>query len=103
MVTMDPALSVEALQCEVAFYRAQCWAPNTVKTYSVHRKSYLSFCARLRLDPVPASPQLLCMYAAFLAKRLRYSSVKQYLNIIRVLHLEWGLPNPLQDSFHLKY
>ena len=41
-------------------------------------------------------------YAAFLARRLKPSSVKQYLNIIRRLHLECNLDNPCADSWYLK-
>lgn len=41
------------------------------------------------------------MYAALLARSLKYSSVKQYLNIVRILHLDWGLPNPMEDNFPL--
>ena len=29
------------------------------------------------------------------------TTIKQYMNIIRLLHLEWGLNNPLQDHFKL--
>lgn len=36
-----------------------------------------------------------------LARTLKFSSVKQYMNIIRLLHLEWDLPNPMQDNFRL--
>ena len=51
---------------------------------------------------VPATTQTICLYASFLARSLKYNSVKQYLNIVRILHLEWGLPNPLLDNFHLR-
>lgn len=51
--------------------------------------------------PVPATTEVLCQYAAMLARSLKYASVKQYLNIVRLLHLEWNLPNPLKDNFHL--
>ena len=30
---------------------------------------------------------------------MKYDSIKQYLNIIHLLHLEWGLPNPLHGNF----
>ena len=51
--------------------------------------------------PVPASSVTICRYAAFLARTIKYNSVKQYLNIIRLLHNEWGLINPLKDNFQL--
>ena len=52
--------------------------------------------------PVPATTDILCKYAAMLARSLKYNSVKQYMNIIRILHLEWDLPNPLLDNFRLR-
>ena len=50
-------------------------------------------------SPVPATSLTLCRYATFLARSLKFNSIKQYLNIVRLLHLEWGLPNPLKDNF----
>ena len=41
------------------------------------------------------------MYSACLARRLRPASVRQYLNIVRVMHLEAGLSNPLKDSWFI--
>ena len=51
--------------------------------------------------PVPASPLLLCRYVAFLSRRLKYSSLKQYLNIVGLLYKEWGMASPL-DSYQLR-
>ena len=54
------------------------------------------------LPPVPASEKLISLYAVFLARRLKPASVKQYLNIIRILHLECGYVNPIKDSSLVK-
>lgn len=97
---MDTTL--QALQAEVDFYRTICWSGNTKRTYASHRRAYLAFCAKTGLSPVPATTNTICLYAAYLARRLKFSSIKQYLNIIRILHLEWQLPNPMLDNFHLK-
>ena len=53
-------------------------------------------------SPVPASSKLLCRYVTFLARKLCYSSIKQYINIIRIIHAEWGYPNPCLDDYELK-
>lgn len=53
-------------------------------------------------NPIPATPLNICRYAAFLARRLSSNSIPKYLNIIRLLSLECGLPNPLQDNWQLK-
>ena len=90
------------LDRKVSFYKELCFSLNTKKAYTVHRKTYIAFCNSIGANPVPATTQLLCRYAAFLARKLKYTSIKQYFNIIRLLHSEWGLPNPCQDNFHLK-
>ena len=51
---------------------------------------------------MPASEQTIAQYAAYLARCLKPSSVKQYLNIIRILHLECGHPHPFKDSWYVK-
>ena len=90
------------LKAEVSYYRSMNFAENTKKTYLTHLNSYLQFCDRLHILPVPASEENIAKYAAFLARRLKPSSVKQYLNIIRVLHLECGKDHPYKDSWVVK-
>lgn len=53
-------------------------------------------------NPIPASSQQLCRYAAFLARRLSSTSIPKYLNVVRLMSLECGLPNPLQDDWQLR-
>lgn len=50
-------------------------------------------------SPVPVQPHHLLHYAAFLARSLKAASVRSYLNIIGILHKEFGLPNPLLDNW----
>ena len=49
--------------------------------------------------PVPADNLTLCRYVAYLACRLSYQSIPKYLNIIRLQHLELGLPNPMDNNY----
>jgi hypothetical protein len=51
---------------------------------------------------VPASQETLCCYVAFLARSLSPSSISGYLNIIRILHLDAGLTNPLADNWQVQ-
>ena len=53
-------------------------------------------------QPVPVQQAHLLQYAAFLARKLKPSSIRSYLNIIGILHKEFGLPNPLIDNWALK-
>ena len=50
---------------------------------------------------VPADPATICRYAAMLARSHKFASIRPYLNIIRILHLEWGLQDPLKDNYSL--
>ena len=86
----------------MANYRAATFEDSTKKTYASHRNAYYAFCRDMNLPPVPASEKTLALYAAYLARRLKSSSVKQYLNIVRIMHLECGLANPAKDSWYLK-
>lgn len=90
------------LKREVAGYRALNFADSTKKTYQTHLNSYLQFCDSMNILPVPASEQTVAQYAAFLARRIKPASVKQYLNIIRILHLECGEQHPYRDSWYVK-
>lgn len=83
-------------------YRSRAFAVGTKTTYGTHLKSYLHFCETFGYVPVPVTSRVLCRYTAFLAERLRFSSIVQYLNIIRLLHVEHGLSNPLLDNWSLK-
>ena len=94
-------MDVRRLDRLVTDFQSVAFAANTVKTYRTHRRAYLSFCARLHCQPVPASPLLLCRYVAFLSTRLCFNSIKQYLNIVALMHKECGLPSPLGNCFQL--
>ena len=45
---------------------------------------------------------MICQYAAFLARSLKVTSIKNYLGVISLLHKEFGLTNPLTDNWPLK-
>ena len=64
-------------------------------------KAYLDFCAKLCIDVVPISQTDLGRYIAFLSRRLSFSSVRQYLNVVKLIHLESGLRNPLENNWYV--
>ena len=88
------------LAAKVAVYRSATFAENTRRTYKSQLKSYLQFCAKIEECPVPVNVHTLCAYAAYLSDRLKPSSVRQYLNVVRLIHVECGFENPL-DSWLL--
>ena len=66
--------------------------------YRTHFNSYMRFCNFMGDSPFPATCLAICQYAASLARSLKFSSVKNYLNTIGLLHKEFGLNNPLTDN-----
>ena len=78
-------------------YKASCYAESTKATYRSCLKAYLRFCLYFGLQPVPASKISVLAYLAYLARSLKPSSIPNYLNVVRLVHLEAGFPNPLQD------
>ena len=97
---------VHAPRCPIgpwdSSYRAQLFADSTKITYEKHRDTYLRFCYYMGYPPAPVDQSHLLQYAAFLARSLKPSSIRGYLNIIGILHKEFGFPNPLLDNWPLK-
>ena len=72
---------------------------STQSTYASQLKAFGKFCVKYEINPVPLSAWDICRYIAYLADFLCYSSIVQYLNVIRIIHEEAGLPNPIPNNF----
>ena len=81
--------------------RDQVFASSTRMIYSSQSKLYLTFCQLTNVCLVPLSVDNACRYIAFLSHRLCFNSIKQYLNVVRVMHLEAGHSNPFHNSWHV--
>ena len=90
------------LDSEVASFRQATFAESTQRTYLSQIRTFIRFCIYFGYTPVPASAETIVRYSVFLARTYVASSVKQYLNVVRIIHLDRGLKNPLEGSFHLK-
>ena len=99
--SIDTSLE-EELQSEVYHFRSHTFANSTKHLYRTYRDSFLRFCFFMGFNPVPADSNTICLYAAFLTRSLKFSSVNNYLGVIALLHKEFGLPNPLTDNWVLK-
>jgi hypothetical protein len=86
---------------EAKNFKRSYFALSTQKTYRSQLRRFLQFCLDFDCVPVPASQETLLCYAAYLACSLSASSIPNYLNVIRLLHLEAGLVNPLEGNFEL--
>lgn len=53
----------------------------------------------MNLLPVPVSDVVVAKYASYLARRLSANSVRQYLNVVRLLHQECNEDNPCNSWF----
>ena len=50
---------------------------------------------------VPLSQDNACRYIAFSSERLSYNFNKQYINVVRILHLEAGHVNPFLTCWQI--
>lgn len=87
------------LDREVQRYRLAALSSNTKAAYRVHRDSFLRFCAFFSYKPVPASSQTISRFVTFLARTLKPQSVRTYLAGVRLLHIELGFPNPIENCW----
>ena len=66
-------------------------------SYKSQLRAYLRFCLFFGYTPVPCRAIHLLRYIVFLARTLSTRSIPNYLNVVRLLHLQYGYPNPLED------
>jgi hypothetical protein len=83
----------------VGNFRSSRFAESTKRTYTQYLVSYARYCKRMNISLVPLSSVNLGRYVAYLSGHLKFGSIQNYLSIIRLLHLEAGLPNPLQSYY----
>ena len=82
-------------------------ASSTRRSYESAQRKFLEFCRWsqcLHADDsaLPASEWTLMLFATYLAKTIKASSIKVYLAGIRSLHIENGFPNPLTECLRLE-
>ena len=92
----------QELTSEVFNFRLHTIADTTKHSYRSYRDSFLRFRLLMGFTPLPSDICTVCLYAAFLACSLKFSSFNNYLGIIALLHKEFNLPNPLSDNWVLK-
>lgn len=90
------------LEAELSTFRGQTFAANTQKTYATHMRAYLTFCEKMNILPASVSEKTVALFATYLARTLKPSSIRQYINIVRLIHLEGGYKHPFKDSWLVK-
>ena len=64
---------------------------------------FLIFCLFFKLEHMPASEQVICAFAQFLSRSFRCtSSIRNYINGVRILHLLNGFSVGWLNDFGLK-
>ena len=53
------------------------------------------------IQPLPSTQDTLCSYLAFLSRTLSPSSIKGYMNAVRLLHVEAEFENPIAQNWEL--
>ena len=101
----DPAVVafLDQLRQDLCSLQRHSLAPSTQQAYKTHLQSYQKFCDSTGLRLVPCNADQMCVYIMYLSRSLSYSSIVKYIGIIRILHLECGLPDPsLLSDYHVK-
>ena len=90
-----PRLVLARLEENVSFYLWQALAPSTVGSYKSGQKRYLCFCQDARLQPLPLSERVLCLFVAQLAKEnLTHQTIKCYLSAVCYFNIGAGYGDP---------
>ena len=92
---------ISGLLIQASAYKGAAFAKSTIKTYKSQTLSFLKFCMHYGVQSLPASQETLCSYLAFLSRTLSASSIKGYMNAVRLLHIEAGLKNPIAQNWEL--
>jgi len=76
---------------------------NTKRTYKSGQKDYIQFCDMFKLPMLPASQEIMMMYATHLYRRkMHISTIQTYLFAVRHLHIINDCNSPLLDTPRLQ-
>jgi integrase len=78
---------LELLKAEVRCSRKAAYSSGTLKNIHLQWETFLLFCQKFSLKPLPVEPYTLSLYAQFLARSFRsVKSIQNYVNGIKLLH-----------------
>ena len=84
----------DSLDDAVALAISNAYASSTLATRKSQALKYLRFCRLLQTSPFPISVRNLCRYCVYLSRTLKYSSIANYLDGLRWLHVMFDYPPP---------
>jgi hypothetical protein len=86
---------------EAELFKRQALAESTKTTYRCQLNAFLRFCLYFERPFLPVDQITLKCYVAYLARSLNPSSIGGYINVIRIFHVNAGLPNPLKENWEI--
>ena len=93
------------LNDDIEYYMDLSIAASTKQTYTSGEKRFLDFLALYRpatANSLPVNEETLIQYAAFLARSVKFSSIKNYLAAVRHIHLKRGFRLDLKNFHRLQ-
>ena len=92
---------LSTLDEEVLFYKAHAMASSTQKTRQGQWRKYFTFCDEYDLKPLPANGHQVCRFLVYLAPKLKYSSINNYLSGLICLHKMFGYDQDFRLDFRV--
>ena len=82
-------------------FQAKSYAPNSLTTRGVQTRKYLEFIEEFSTthSPIPCSSEQVALYATWLARSLRYSSILNYLSGLNNFLKQHGSPKINYDDY----
>lgn len=71
----------------------KCWSENTHKARASQWRRYFSFCDEFNLVALPADVETVGLYITFLARKVCYVTIINYISGLWALHDYWGIPH----------
>ncbi len=95
--------SNDSLNEDIQHYINLSLASTTQQTYSSGEKTFIRLYKRKHIEQcLPADESLLAEFVAFLAKSIKYSSIKTYLAAVRHYHIRHGFQLNLHKMLRLQ-
>lgn len=76
-------------------FLGQAKAANTLRAYRSDWRDFVAWCAERELEPLPATPQTVALYAADSAARVKANTISRRLSSISQAHKAADLPSPV--------
>jgi len=70
-------------------------SPGTIQAYAAGWRKFCKWCHKAKLDPLPASPETVILYAIDMGHAHKWAYIDLHMNAIRWRHAEENFPSPI--------